>query len=145
MKTKEILQKNMGLKQSRVSLCSNLDTKLEEILETALPLPPQELILQELQSTCDDECCQATRDAQYEKIKKMQDLCQLYYKHIQDLHSVIQQQKSLATPKTSSVKRFSTVSSGNSSARGHEYLSKIESCQSSSKIIKKSQIITQSR
>lgn len=82
LKTKEILQKNMGLKKSRVSMCSNLDFKLEEVLETPLPLPPQELIFSDLGQACDEEGYRETIRGQNEKIGKLQDMCQLYYKHI---------------------------------------------------------------
>ena len=82
LKTKEILQKNMGLKKSRVSMCSNLDSKLEEVLETPLPLPPQELIFSDLGQACDEEGYRETIRGQNEKIGKLQDMCQLYYKHI---------------------------------------------------------------
>ncbi len=138
----------MGIKKSRVSLSSNIEVKIEEIVDTPLPLPPSEIDFSAFgEIMCEDDVCKTVQNAQREQTQKLQNLCQLYYNHIQSLHSLIEQQKfvqkSLATPKTNSVKRFTTVSSGNSSARGADYISKIESSMTSNNtVIKKSQITT---
>jgi len=69
MKTKEILQKNANnFKIGRVSLSTNIETKLENLVETPLPVPPQEINLTDnLSSSCQERSCKMLFEAQQQQ------------------------------------------------------------------------------
>lgn len=92
MKTKEILAKNANnFKIGRVSLSSNIETKLENLIETPLPVPPQEINLTDsFSNSCQERSCKAMYEAQIQQNQKLQNLCQMYYQHIQSLHDLVQ-------------------------------------------------------
>ncbi len=73
-----------------MSLSSNIDTKLEALIETPLPVCPQEVNLAEIPNSCEEQSCKVLLNAQVEQTKKLQGLCSLYYQHIQSLHNLIQ-------------------------------------------------------
>ncbi len=145
-----MLLKNAGLRKSRMSFTAGIDERIDELIETPLPLPPPEMDLQQTFGAinCSDKVCAAMTNAQGDNIKKLQSLCKMYYQHIQSLHGLVAQQryvsKSLATPVSqTSSKTIQALSSRDSEgSTRNEYLAKIET---QSSIIKRSQIISRDR
>jgi len=64
IKTKDLLAKTNGFKIGRVSLSSNIDTKLDTLIETPLPVLPAEPNLPDtVPSNCDDRSCKVLYEA----------------------------------------------------------------------------------
>ena len=69
--------KNAGVRKSRMSLTANLDERIDELMETPLPLPPPEMDLCTAfdHMSCTDELCKTVIASQNDNTKKLQGLC----------------------------------------------------------------------